>query len=96
MYLKYDEDLPKGSKGPEADQLASRMLEALNEEAYLNTDYIEWTYKGRRHYKWYKTDKTCEVSWDQITVILDVLFIIVILVFNKAFLNSALNYVCKI
>lgn len=71
LYLKYNEDLPEGKLGPEADELANRMLEALNEEAYLNTDYLEWTFKGIHHYKWYKTDKTCEISWDEITVILD-------------------------
>lgn len=71
LYLKYNEDLPSGTKGQEADILASKMLEALNEEAYLNTDYLEWTFKGSHHYKWYKTDSSCEVSWDEITVILD-------------------------
>jgi len=71
MYLKYNEDLPTGKLGTEADQLATSMLNALNEEAYLNTDYIEWTFKSRHHYKWYKTDNTCEVSWDAMTVILD-------------------------
>ena len=71
MYLKYDEDLPTGKLGTEADQLATTMLNALNEEAYLNTDYIEWTFKSRHHYKWYKNDNTCEVSWDAMTVILD-------------------------
>jgi hypothetical protein len=71
MYLKYNEELPTGQQGTEADQLATSMLNALNEEAYLNTDYLEWTFKGRHHYKWYKTDQTCEVSWDGMTVILD-------------------------
>ncbi|MBC2846768.1 hypothetical protein [Winogradskyella flava] len=71
MYLKYNEDLPDGQQGPKADQLATRMLEALNEDAYRNTDYLEWTFKGIHHYKWYKTDKTCEVSWGEMTVILD-------------------------
>ncbi len=71
LYLKYNEDLPSGIQGPDADLLATQMLEALNEEAYLNTDYLEWTFKGRHHYKWYKTDKSCEVYWDDITVILD-------------------------
>ena len=71
LYLRYNEDLPSGIKGPEADSLATQMLEALNEEAYLNTDYLEWTFKGRHHYKWYKADKTCEVYWDEMTVILD-------------------------
>ncbi|WP_426430157.1 hypothetical protein ACPX19_11545 [Winogradskyella sp. HB-48] len=71
MYLKYNEDLPTGTQGAEADQLATSMLQALNEEAYLNTDYLEWTFKGIHHYKWYKTDQTCEVLWDDMTVILD-------------------------
>lgn len=71
MYFKYNEDLPTGKQGIEADQLATQMLQALNEEAYLNTDYLEWTFKGNHHYKWYKSDKTCEVSWDHFTVILD-------------------------
>ena len=71
MYLKYNEDLPTGEQGEKADALATEMLQALNENAYYNTDYLEWTFKGRHHYKWYKTDKTCEVSWDRMTVILD-------------------------
>ncbi|WP_439152053.1 hypothetical protein [Winogradskyella sp.] len=71
LYLKYDEDLPEGQQGPKADQLAIQMLRTLNEEAYLNTDYLEWTFKGGHHYKWYKTDQTCEVSWDNMTVLLD-------------------------
>jgi len=71
MYLKYDEALPTGTQGEKADQLATQMLKALNEDAYLNTDYIEWTFKGQHHYKWYKAEKTCEVYWDDFTVILD-------------------------
>ncbi len=71
MYLKYNEDLPSGTQGSQADQLATQMLETLNEVAYLNTDYLEWTFKGDHHYKWYKSDKTCEIYWDKLTVILD-------------------------
>ncbi|GGW61222.1 hypothetical protein DFQ11_102577 [Winogradskyella epiphytica] len=71
LYLKYDEDIPTGQQGPKADQLATQMLNALNEEAYLNTDYLEWTFKGKHHYKWYKSEHTCEVSWEHFTVILD-------------------------
>lgn len=71
MYLKYNEDLPTGKLGTEADKLASNMLKSLNEDAYLNTDYLEWTFKNRHHYKWFKTDKVCEVYWDDFSVILD-------------------------
>ena len=71
MYFKYNEDLPTGEQGVAADQLATKMLTALNEEAYLNTDYIEWTFKNRHKYKWYKSKNTCEVYWESFTVILD-------------------------
>jgi len=71
IYFKYNEDLPKGQLGIEADQLATKMLKALNEDAYLNTDYLEWTFKDRHKYKWYKSKNTCEVSWSHFTVILD-------------------------
>lgn len=71
MYLKYNEALPEGQQGPAADQLATQMLKTLNEDAYHNTDYIEWTFKGRHQYKWYKSDNTCEVYWDHFTVLLD-------------------------
>lgn len=71
VYLKYNEDLPQGETGAKADALAQTMLTALDEPAYRNTDYLEWTFKGMHSYKWYKSTKECEVSWDQITVILD-------------------------
>lgn len=71
MYFKYDEDLPTGPQGAKADQLASQMLKALNEEAYHNTDYLEWTFNGKNHYKWYKSDNSCEVQWKSFNVILD-------------------------
>jgi len=64
LYLKYDEDLPIGQKGAGADQLATTMLNVLNYEAYKTTDYIEWTFRGNHHYKWYKAEKRCEVYWD--------------------------------
>ncbi len=63
IYLKYDEELPIGIKGEQAEALANKMLLALDYEAYKNTDYIEWTFKKRHHYKWKKNEQTCEVYW---------------------------------
>lgn len=71
LYFKYNEDLPEGQQGPKADALAQTMLEALNADAYQNTDYLEWTFKGQHSYKWYKTDGTCEVTWKNFKVLLD-------------------------
>lgn len=71
LYVKYDEDLPNSMVSVEADQLAQKMLAALNDTAFYKTDYIEWSFKGIHHYKWYKTDFKCDVLWDEIRVELD-------------------------
>lgn len=71
MYFKYNEDLPTGAQGEAADQLATKMLDALDYEAYQETDYIEFTFKKRHHYKWNKAENTCEVYWKNIKVDLD-------------------------
>lgn len=63
LYLKYNEDLPEGIPGEQADQLAQDLLNALNYDAYKNTDYLEWTFERRHHYKWDKSKNTCEVYW---------------------------------
>ena len=71
LYFKYNEDLPIGTAGPQAEQLATKMLNALNHEAYRNTNYIEWTFTKRHHYKWNKSENTCEVYWKAYRVNLD-------------------------
>ncbi|WAC02198.1 VWA domain-containing protein [Lacinutrix neustonica] len=71
LYFKYNEALPVGTQGKEADALAVKMLNALDYDAYKATDYIEWTFKKRHHYKWNKTKNTCEVYWKNYKVLLD-------------------------
>jgi len=71
IYLKYNEELPKGIQGTNADALAVKMLDALDHEAYKNTDYIEWTFKNKHHYKWYKSADSCEVQWSNFKVVLN-------------------------
>ena len=51
--------------------LATKMLNALNHDAYNNTDYIEFTFKNRHHYKWHKSEQRCEVYWRQYKIELD-------------------------
>ncbi|MCX7549909.1 hypothetical protein [Xanthomarina sp. F2636L] len=68
VYFKYNEELPIGTQGEQADALAIKMLDALNYEAYKNTNYIEWTFKKRRHYEWQKDKNTCLVYWEDYKV----------------------------
>jgi hypothetical protein len=71
LYFKYNEDLPKGISGKDADALAYNMLKALDFEAYKNTNHLEWTFKKRRHYELDKVNNICEVSWKVNKVVLD-------------------------
>ena len=68
VYFKYNEDIPMGIQGEKADTLAYKMLEALDYQAFQNTNYIEWTFKKKRHYKWSKNDSTCLVYWKEYKV----------------------------
>jgi hypothetical protein len=71
MYFKYNEDLPTGIQGEQADALAHKMLDALDYKAYQATNHIEWTFKKRRHYVWDKAKNICEVHWKENKVILN-------------------------
>ena len=68
VYFKYNEDLPYGIQGKEADALANKMLDALNYDAFKETNTLEWTFKRRRHYKWEKAKNTCYVYWKEYKV----------------------------
>ena len=56
VFFKYNQDLPIGIEGEQADAIAYKMLDALDYEAYKNTNYIEWTFKKRHHFKWQKNE----------------------------------------
>ncbi|WP_439127975.1 hypothetical protein [Polaribacter sp.] len=51
-----------------ANTLANKILKAINHQAYKNTRYIEWSFGGRRHFKWDKEKNIVDVSWDTIRV----------------------------
>lgn len=55
---------------PNADALAHKVLKAIKHEAYKKTRYIDWSFGGRRSYKWDKEKHIVEVSWNDAKVIL--------------------------
>lgn len=71
IYYKYNEDLPVGISGEQANALAHKMLLALDHNAYEETNYLEWTFKRRHHYKWQKDEKKCVVQFEDYKVNLD-------------------------
>ncbi len=72
LYAVYNEPLPKGIRSKNADELAMKMLTALNYKAYKNTRFLEWSFaNGKHHYRWDKDTDTVFVAWDDHKVKLD-------------------------
>lgn len=69
-YFANNEDLPQGEHSEKADELATKMLKALNAEAFKNTEIIEWSFTNKHFYKWFKREDIVEVSWDENKVVL--------------------------
>lgn len=71
LYAVYNEPLPSGKTGPEADALAQKMLTAINNEAYINTHHLEWSFAGGAHqYQWDKETNEVRVEWDDYLALL--------------------------
>jgi hypothetical protein len=69
VYLVYNEPLPKGANPEQADVLAQKMLSAINNETYVKTRNIEWTFAGGAHeYKWDKEIGKVAVKWNDYLV----------------------------
>ncbi len=69
LYAVYNQPLPIGKKGSEADALATKMLKAIHHDAYKKTRYLEWSFAGGKHqYKWDKTNGKVRVQWNDHTV----------------------------
>ena len=58
------------ASNPKADQLANNILKAIKHDAYKKTRYLEWSFGGKRFFKWDKKAHIVEVSWNKIKVIL--------------------------
>ncbi len=69
LYAIYNESVPAGHPGPEADAMAQKMLKTINYEAYKNTRFMEWSYAGGAHtYKWDKENGKVTVRWNDYIV----------------------------
>jgi hypothetical protein len=64
-YVTYNKSLPEGKQGKDADALALRMLNALDGEAYENTEILEWNFQNKHHYSWNKSTNTVVVKWSK-------------------------------
>lgn len=71
IFFSKNEALPTGEKGEKAEELAQKMLIAINHEAFENAELLEWSFRGTNSYKWYKQEGKVVVSWNENKVILN-------------------------
>ena len=64
IYISFNKSIPEGTSGKEADELAQKMLEAIDYEAYKNTKFLSWTFKYKNHYVWNKELNIVKVTID--------------------------------
>ncbi|NKI32412.1 hypothetical protein [Croceivirga thetidis] len=66
------EPLPAGENGQAANEHAEKMLKAMNSEAYAQTRYLEWSFRGgKNHYRWDKKLGICHIRWEDYKVVLN-------------------------
>ncbi len=70
-YFTNNESLPEGKKGKEADALAIKMFNAINHQAFENTEILEWSFRNQHFYKWNKQENIVHISWNQYKVTLN-------------------------
>lgn len=56
------EPRPEAEPSPAADELAEKMLSALNATAWDTTHYVSWTFRGVNHYIWDRQANLVEVD----------------------------------
>lgn len=64
--------LPIGNSGQEAEDLADKMLSAINHEAWEKTGAVEWKFRGSTHHIWDKERHYVYVQWSNKEVWLDI------------------------
>ncbi|TXD52945.1 MULTISPECIES: hypothetical protein [unclassified Polaribacter] len=51
-----------------ANKLAHKVLKAIDHEAYKKTNFLEWSFGGKRAFKWDKENNIADVSWESFRV----------------------------
>lgn len=63
IYLKYNSELPTGTTGTKAEELATKISTQIGLENYKQTHYLSWQVRNFT-YQWNKKNEQVIVKWD--------------------------------
>lgn len=63
LKVMFNEEIPQGKTGEQANELALKMLEAIHHQEYLATQEIQWKFRGVNRYQWKLQQDVVEVYW---------------------------------
>ncbi|GAA5043634.1 hypothetical protein GCM10011506_47020 [Marivirga lumbricoides] len=64
-YWILDKPLPDGEPGIKAENLADKMLQAVNDSAWKETGVISWNFANKHQHIWDKDRHLAKVSWEE-------------------------------
>lgn len=73
LYFSLHKKMPEGIPGAEADNFALQIQKAVQHDKFVNTDYIQWTFRNKNNYLWNKKSGKVEVTWEDYKANLDLL-----------------------
>ncbi|MDP5100525.1 MAG: hypothetical protein NWQ09_04295 [Nonlabens sp.] len=68
LKIVFSEDVPQGTTGPKADELAYNILDAINNKEFTQVQEIHWTFAGKNRYRWKVQQNLVDVYWDDYRV----------------------------
>lgn len=68
LKLTFNQNIPTGTTGKPADDLALKMLAAIQNDKFLDAQRIQWTFLDKNHYVWLPQLDKINVSWDKYKV----------------------------
>ncbi len=68
LKLTFNDPVPQGEKGAKADELAYKILEAINHQEFTQASMIYWTFRGVNSYRWKPQQNLVDVYWDDYRV----------------------------
>ncbi|MEQ8715167.1 MAG: hypothetical protein RIC80_19255 [Cyclobacteriaceae bacterium] len=72
LFMVYNEPRPTGKQGAAADELAKKMIAAVNGQAWNRTGAVSWTFRNPHYHIWDKERHLAKVSWENREVLIDI------------------------